>query len=179
MVHELYHYGILGQKWGVRRFQNADGTYTEEGKRRKRHDKIVRKENDIYGTMSKKERYYLAGKEDERDYASTDEHSKYVVYSFVKTLENTPVSFLDIWQDSEESGAIAISVRSDKRWQGLAKEAVEKGLEYFKAHPELGALNWYVNMANKPSIELAKKYGFVEAGKLEEAQEYVYRKYRS
>ena len=31
---ELCHYGIKGQKWGVRRFQNADGSYTSEGKRR-------------------------------------------------------------------------------------------------------------------------------------------------
>lgn len=30
----LQHHGILGQKWGVRRFQNPDGTLTEEGKKR-------------------------------------------------------------------------------------------------------------------------------------------------
>ena len=30
----LEHYGIKGQKWGVRRFQNADGTRTEAGKKR-------------------------------------------------------------------------------------------------------------------------------------------------
>ena len=33
---ELYHWGIRDQKWGVRRYQNPDGTYTEEGKIRKR-----------------------------------------------------------------------------------------------------------------------------------------------
>ena len=32
---ELYHHGILGQKWGVRRYQNKDGTYTQAGKRRR------------------------------------------------------------------------------------------------------------------------------------------------
>lgn len=31
---ELYHHGIRGQKWGVRKYQNIDGTYTEEGKKR-------------------------------------------------------------------------------------------------------------------------------------------------
>ena len=30
----LMHYGIKGQKWGIRRYQNPDGTLTEEGKAR-------------------------------------------------------------------------------------------------------------------------------------------------
>lgn len=30
----LEHHGILGQKWGVRRYQNSDGTLTSEGKKR-------------------------------------------------------------------------------------------------------------------------------------------------
>ena len=31
---ELYHHGIRGQKWGVRRFQNADGSLKPAGKKR-------------------------------------------------------------------------------------------------------------------------------------------------
>lgn len=32
----LVHHGTKGQKWGHRRYQNADGTWTEEGKARRR-----------------------------------------------------------------------------------------------------------------------------------------------
>lgn len=31
---ELYHHGIKGQKWGVRRYQNPDGSYTGAGRSR-------------------------------------------------------------------------------------------------------------------------------------------------
>lgn len=33
-MNELYHYGVLGMRWGVRRFQNKDGSLTSAGKRR-------------------------------------------------------------------------------------------------------------------------------------------------
>ncbi|MCD7958351.1 MAG: hypothetical protein LUF89_02210 [Ruminococcus sp.] len=34
MMNELYHHGILDQKWGVRRYQNYDGSLTAAGKER-------------------------------------------------------------------------------------------------------------------------------------------------
>lgn len=34
---ELYHWGIKGMKWGVRRYQNEDGTLTAAGKKRRKN----------------------------------------------------------------------------------------------------------------------------------------------
>ena len=49
---ELYHFGIKGQKWGVRRYQNADGSLTEAGK--KKYGKDTGEGLNHYG----KDKYY-------------------------------------------------------------------------------------------------------------------------
>ena len=48
MDNELYHHGVKGQKWGVRRFQNKDGSLTLAGKKRalKMQNKYTELSND-------------------------------------------------------------------------------------------------------------------------------------
>lgn len=70
---ELYHHGIKGMKWGIRRYQNYDGSYTQKGldrynkasekydqaKKRKKEAKAALK-NDPYKTLQTRMEYNSA-----------------------------------------------------------------------------------------------------------------------
>jgi hypothetical protein len=53
---ELQHWGIKGMKWGVRRYQNKDGTLTAAGKRREKQIAKQRAENLKKARTAKAER---------------------------------------------------------------------------------------------------------------------------
>lgn len=54
---ELYHYGVKGMHWGIRRYQNPDGTLTELGKKHSVSERIDKAVGDLLGaeneTMNK------------------------------------------------------------------------------------------------------------------------------
>lgn len=70
---ELYHHGILGQKWGVRRYQNKDGTLTDAGK--KRYGEYGLENRPSHKEITK-ERFSIAQKKTDSMLNSDEEMSK-------------------------------------------------------------------------------------------------------
>lgn len=83
----LAHHGILGQKWGVRRFQNEDGTYTEAGK--ERYGKNVPEGKTRYGrgkNIAKEYRKIRNEEESRMEKADNEKETK--LYDDLRRLTN-------------------------------------------------------------------------------------------
>lgn len=81
-TNELIHYGVKGMKWGVRRYQNPDGSLTPAGEKRYDRDK---REN----AAKKKENRVDVSKPDPKRWAREDlQRTKKVVDSTSKLVED-------------------------------------------------------------------------------------------
>lgn len=165
----LSHHGILGQKWGIRRFQNKHGSLTSEGrKRRQARDRIIRSESstkdidDIINGMNKVERdYVLAGSD---HYLNRDERSTIAKRVVIRDKSGKTVSFFDMLEDGDNlQVALGTRTGSDYRGHGYASKAAERAMKYLiKNKDKIPQRNivWGVNKNNTASVHLAEKYGF-------------------
>lgn len=187
MNDELSHHGIKGQRWGVRRYQNKDGSLTSEGAiRKKARDRIVQAEktrsdvNDIVNTLSKRDKKMLNLGEDEKEYL-TFEQGQYVVKRILLKDGDTPVAYLDFLSDGENSNgkenlSIATAVRSDQQGKGYGYQVAKKGAEWIDKHiDEYGYVEWAAKKENKASQHLAEKVGYKHS-KLSDDDWEVYRR---
>lgn len=83
---ELYHSGIKGQRWGIRRYQNEDGTLTEAGKLRYRT-----KKDDAYGISDKDVAERTRSKELETESKISGEASN-AIYNVANHLNSSTVA---------------------------------------------------------------------------------------
>lgn len=181
--HCIQHYGIKGMKWGIRRYQNADGTLTSAGKTRYFAAKVyrkVRETNDsveqIVKSLSPKERKLLGGTPGTR-YLPEDEYET-VAKRFIQKHGDTPVAFLDVYYASNGRGSIALATRSgkDTRGKGYAGKLVKEAQEWLETSEAMSfnidTLNWFARRENEPSLALANKYSFKERDDYKDDEEW-------
>lgn len=159
----LEHYGIPGMKWGVRRYQNKDGSYTEVGKRRAYALQTHKNVESIFSSFSKEDKRLLGSGEDDIEYMSREATAYWVEKRFLAKHGNISVGWLDIIRSPNTGEAnIAIGVHSGYRGKGYASKLARKGAKWIDAHmDEFSKVNWGAYKKNAASIQLAKKNGFV------------------
>ena len=164
----IEHYGVKGQKWGQRNYQNPDGTYTELGKKRRRvgYEKESSKEEDAklmggkaYKDMTRKERK-AAKKRARHNEAERREHRQFNKDKEA-AINKADLDFItkniDKFSDDE---LIKVSERFKKiqminEYNNLKKEEkarktealIDKGLRYL--HKASNATDDITNISNK------------------------------
>lgn len=121
---ELTHYGVLGMKWGVRRYQNKDGTLTSAGKRRARtikkyQDKAARQESHSRATAKEKKEMADPKKWDEY-WETKDQQKKYLPE--MKKREKQHIEMAKYWV-SKNKQIRNLSVKDAKQAKVIYKKA--------------------------------------------------------
>lgn len=97
---EMYHHGIKGQKWGVRRYQNEDGTLKNKGKQRSgKSGKLYNRLTDPDGGYESAVRTLRASKEfrkaaRDRDTAISGINKKYRVEEAYKKYKDADDAYM-------------------------------------------------------------------------------------
>ena len=143
----LAHHGIKGQRWGVRRFQNPDGSLTSAGAKRYAigaNGKLIKKK----GVTRSSNRYQIkrAKQQAKLERVKAKEAAKTEKYKEKLEAKKTPVSRKDYVKSLSNEELSAINKRD-------ALEAT-----WLKNHPEKKTVGKYLmNDVIKPSVEKAMK----------------------
>ena len=138
---ELYHHGIKGQRWGVRRYQNSDGSLTAAGKKRYAVDEIVR-ERDALKINSKTSK----GAEVMLDHNHTPAFTRFLARhnkkvrdlltnskSFKITANGEIVGEMDLYKESPDSlNVVWVGVSKKHEGHGYGTAAMKGAIQYAK-----------------------------------------------
>lgn len=135
----LAHHGIKGQKWGVRRFQNKDGSLTSAG--RKRYD--IDEHRVLASSVSTRSK---SGKNVEISSIPTNRVAKFLIAhnrkirtnaentrNYTITSDGKPVGDMTLYKESDDSlNVVWVGINESSRGNGYATAAMLGAIEVAK-----------------------------------------------
>lgn len=174
-IKELYHFGIKGQKWGVRRFQNEDGSLTSEGQ--KRYEDLLKEE-------------YSVGKEfDEKFSKCTDvwikseARNKLIIEEGIQYYKKYPGEYKTVeesidmirnWWDTDDGDQIMLSwdfdqmqtLVNDKEFDKLVDDLKPTLYKYDKIRDEINQIEQEISLEKEKNEKYGKNIGKIILGAL-------------
>ena len=160
----LAHHGVKGMKWGVRRYQNKDGTLTKEGQKKYYGKLIKRKErykNNIKFNRSEANRLK---KEDDKKYSDLKKHgvdsSTWLKRSYSTTLGSAEMR--------ENLGGASVNINDVRKYNSIVSNQDEMRSYVKKVKTDSKFRSKQISRADKALTKL-KNY---KIGDLKTKQDY-------
>lgn len=168
----LMHHGIKGQKWGVRRFQNEDGSYTTEGKERRKEETIKSKTKNYIKTvksLSDDEFKLFTGDPNKNKKEDIKEMKRYIkaqpnhkdVMAFVSKNGNVTMAYLDNHPYWGKQWEIGWATNPNTRGTGVTQANIKETIKLIREQNDY-PISAIIDPDNIASIKTAEKAGFVK-----------------
>lgn len=139
MEYYLAHHGIKGQKWGVRRYQNPDGSLTDAGRRKAAKDAYRSVKRDIRKSNAAASKEYRRKLGDDVYYGRISSGESYRRSSNESTLR----------YQQGKSKRLAAKAKMNSELSDLSKNKFSKGFRDFKSAYESNRSEHYSERAKQ------------------------------
>ena len=134
----LEHHGIKGQKWGVRRFQNSDGSLTAEGRKRRGLSDGGR-ESRIQKMIGKSREKRAA-----KDSSSAEDKKAKIREAVIKNPKKLP-KYGKLFT-KEETNKIISEIEWNRKLADVRREEIRRGMK--RVESLANNLNTFANLTN-------------------------------